>query len=248
MLKQERLSTILNELHKRGVVSYAELSAVITASEDTVRRDIKELDSQGLLKAVRGGATTLSKIPHHYRQREIRDIEEKKIIARKALSLIKHNQLLFFDGGTSALELAKILPQDLRATIITNSFPVANVLEDHPTCELLFLGGRLSKTAFATYGNETLLNIQKFRADYYFFGVSSITPEELYCKDLEDAEMKREIIANSTNTIGLCTSDKLNSTDNYYVTKTKSLHMLITECDPDSAILEHYSTIGVEVR
>lgn len=248
MLKQERQRIILDETRKVGSSTLQALSECLSVSEDTVRRDIKELDALGLLRAVRGGALMVSHVPHHYRDREHTDLAQKRAIARKALSLVKNDLVYFFDGGTSVLELANVLPSDLRATIITNSFPVANTIEDHPKVELVFLGGRLYKSAFTTYGNDTMTSIKRFNADIYFFGVRSITPEQLSCKNLEDAEIKRQMMNHSTEIVGLCTLDKLNSISNYRIAETSQLHTLITEEEPTTPLLEPYRNLGIETR
>ncbi|TDQ77310.1 DeoR family transcriptional regulator [Sphingobacterium yanglingense] len=247
MLKEERHNIILEETSSNGSSSFQLLCKKLAVSEDTIRRDIRELDSRGLLKAVRGGAVSVSRIPHHYREREHTDIEQKKVIAKKALTLIKNKQVLFFDGGTSVLELAKILPVDLNVTIITNSFPVANALEDHPLAEVIFLGGRLNKMSFATFGHETLKGISKFKVDIYFFGICSISPDSLSCKDLEDAELKLAMMQHSVKTVGLCTFDKLNSESTYFITETKELDILITEKDDPSLHTKPFTKLGIEI-
>ena len=247
MLKEDRHNIIVEETVTNGSSSFQSLSKKLAVSEDTIRRDIKELDNKGLLRAVRGGAVSVSRIPHHYRDRENTDIDQKKIIAQKAVSLIKSGQVLFFDGGTSVLELAKILPLDLKVTIITNSFPVANAIEDHPTAELIFLGGKLNKTSFATYGNETLQGIAKFKVDIYFLGICSIAPDNLSCKDLEDAEIKLAMMRHSVKTVGLCTSDKINSESPYFVAQTDRMHTLITENSKGTPGTKALAKLGIEI-
>lgn len=247
MLKEDRHNIILEETSTNGSSSFQLLCKKLAVSEDTIRRDIRELDSRGLLRAVRGGAVSVSRIPHHYREREHTDIEQKKVIAQKALSLLKNKQVLFFDGGTSVLELAKILPLDLNVTIITNSFPVANALEDHPLAEVIFLGGRLNKMSFATFGNETLKGVSKFKVDIYFLGICSISTSRLSCKDLEDAELKLAMMQHSVKTVGLCTWDKVNSESTYFITETKELDVLITEKDKSTPNSESFTALGIDV-
>ncbi|AQX09922.1 DeoR/GlpR family DNA-binding transcription regulator [Elizabethkingia ursingii] len=247
MLKYDRLQTILDITNREGSVSFQELCKKLTVSEDTIRRDIKELDTRDLLRAVRGGAHSIIQKKHHYRDREKEGLEEKRIIAEKALSLIRTDQVLFFDGGTSVLELTKILPKDLKVTIITNSFPVASIIEDHPSVELIFLGGRLYKSAFTTFGNVTLESITGFKADLYFFGVCSVTTENLYGAYLEDAEVKKAMIKQSKQIIGLCTSDKLDTESNFIIDKTSKLDIIITEKDNTSPQVSKYIAQGIEM-
>ena len=130
------------------------LSKALGISEYTVRRDLKELTDQGLLKAVRGGAVPHSPTPHHFQDRLHYKSHEKKVIAEKALGLLHNGQVVVFDRGTTALAIASILPPDLQITVVTNSFPVVSVLESHPNIEVLFAGGRLYKSAFTSIGHD----------------------------------------------------------------------------------------------
>ena len=247
MLKYDRLQTILDITNREGSVSFHTLSKKLSVSEDTIRRDIKELNDRDLLRAVRGGAHSIVQKKYHYRDREKAGLEQKKIIAQKALSLIKDDQVLFFDGGTSILELTKILPKDLKVTIITNSFPVASVIEDHPFIDSIFLGGRLYKSAFTTFGNTTLESIANFKADLYFLGVCSITPENLSCNYQEDAETKRAMMKQSVRIVGLCTSDKFDTESSFIIDKTKKLDIIVTEHESTSPEMRKYIAQGIEL-
>ena len=160
MIKEERLQLIIEHIRKEKKVLLGDLSTLLGVSEDTVRRDIKELSDQGLLKAVRGGAISRSPIPRHFREREHYDVSHKGIIAEKAVKLIKNGQVVLFDAGTSVLAIATLLPRDLQITVITNSFPVVTILEDHPCIEVIFLGGRLNKNSFSTTGFEIIQTIR----------------------------------------------------------------------------------------
>ena len=139
------------------------------------------------------------------------------------------------------------MPKDLKVTIITNSFPVASIIEDHPSVELIFLGGRLYKSAFTTFGNVTLESITGFKADLYFFGVCSVTTENLYGAYLEDAEVKKAMIKQSKRIIGLCTSDKLDTESNFIIDKTSKLDIIITEKDNTSTQVSKYIAQGIEM-
>ena len=98
MLKEERFQIILDQLGHEQKVYLGHLSTLLNVSEDTVRRDIKELADQGLLKSVRGGAVPHSPGPHHFRDRIKYDNEQKQIIAKKTLQFLKDGQVVIFDG------------------------------------------------------------------------------------------------------------------------------------------------------
>ncbi|KGO91281.1 DeoR/GlpR family DNA-binding transcription regulator [Flavobacterium subsaxonicum] len=247
MVKEERLQAILEQLTRDNKVQLSEMSRLLNVSEDTIRRDIKELDIQGLLKAVRGGAIANSTVPHHYRDRENYDLGQKKVIADKAVQFLKDGQVVFFDGGTSVLALAQSLPKDLKITVVTNSFPVANALEDHPNAEVIFAGGRLYKTAFTTIGMQTIETIRNIRANVYFFGVSSIHTIGLTAKSYEDSEVKKNMVEMSSQIIALSTLEKVNTAETYYICPVTDIDVIITEADPDSPELKAYKDMGIRV-
>jgi len=247
MVKEERLQLILDQLGKESKVQLAEMSHLLNVSEDTVRRDIKELNEQGLLRAVRGGAISNSSVPHHYRDREKYDVGQKKLIAEKAIPFIKNGQTIFMDGGTSVLAVAQMLPKDLNITVVTNSFPVADVLEDHPNADVIFAGGRLYKTAFTTIGHETIQTIRNVRANIYFMGVSSLNTIGVTGKSYEDVQVKKTMAEMSAQVIALSTLAKINTAQAFYICPTTDIDVIITEADPNSEELSAYKKLDIAI-
>ncbi|TKC06155.1 DeoR/GlpR family DNA-binding transcription regulator [Pedobacter frigoris] len=248
MIKEERKQQIIDHIGKEGKVLLGDLSKLLNVSEDTVRRDIKELSDEGLLKAVRGGAILHSPIPLHYREREHYDVGHKEIIAEKALKFIKNGLVIIFDAGTSALAVATKLPKELKITVITNSFPVANVLEDHPNAEVIFVGGRLNKSSFSTMGYEAIQTIKNVRADICFLGICSIDLNlGVTGLNYEDSQIKKTMVETSKQIIALSTFEKLNTAENYYICAANEINTIITDIDPDRSDLQHYKDAGIEI-
>lgn len=247
MVKEERLQLILEQLTKGSKVQLADMSRLLNVSEDTVRRDIKELDIQGLLKAVRGGAIANSTIPQHYRDREKYDVSHKLRMAQKAIPFLKNGQTIFMDGGTSVLAVAKMIPKDLKLQVVTNSFPVADALEDHPTAEVVFAGGRLYKTAFTTIGQQAIDTIRNVRANIYFFGVSSIHTIGLTARSYEDSLVKRAMVENAQQIIALSTLEKIDTAESFFICPITKVDVLITEADSDDPKLQPYKDLGLTV-
>lgn len=217
-------------------------------SEDTVRRDIKELADQGLLKSVRGGAVPHSRGPHHFRDRMLHDKEQKKIIAAKALDFLHDGQVVVFDGGTSALLIAQSLPKDLHITVITNSFPIVSLLEEHEHAEVLFAGGRLLKNSFVTVGNETIQFFKRFRPDVCLLGICSIHSDlGVTGPDFEESEVKRAMIESSKEIIALATLEKLGTAEAYYVCPTDHLSIIITDQESDFEGFHVYKEKGIRM-
>jgi DeoR/GlpR family transcriptional regulator of sugar metabolism len=248
MLKEERFQIILDQLGHEQKVYLGHLSTLLNVSEDTVRRDIKELADQGLLKSVRGGAVPHSPGPHHFRDRMKYDNEQKQIIATKALQFLKDGQVVLFDGGTSTMLIAQMLPKDLRFTVITNSFPIASLLEEHEHVEVLFAGGRLLKNSFVTIGNDAIQFFKKFRADICLLGICSIHAElGVTGPDFEESDVKRAMIESSREVIALATSEKLGTAEAYYVCPTERLSMIITDQPDDNEAFKIYTDLGIRM-
>ncbi|MBB6500186.1 DeoR/GlpR family DNA-binding transcription regulator [Pedobacter cryoconitis] len=249
MIKAERLQLIIEHIRRERKVLLGDLSTLLEVSEDTVRRDIKELSDQGLLKAVRGGAISHSPIPLHFREREHYDVSHKEIIALKAVKFLKNGQVVLFDSGTSVLAIATHLPRDLQITVITNSFPVASVLEDHPLIEVIFLGGRLNKSSFSTSGFEVIQVIREFRPDVCFLGICSIDlTSGVTGISYEDSQVKKAMVETSKQIIALATLEKLNTTEPYYITSISDIDIIITDTDPDHETLQNYKGIGIKLE
>src|SRR6202035_3857652 len=126
------------------------LTAELDVSSDTIRRDLRELSDAGLLRRVHGGA-----LPRHgdaspFATRARRAPEAKASIARRAAACVRDGQLVVLDGGTTTLELARALPHDLRANVITTSPHIALALADHPGLEVTVVGGRLRPNSLVT--------------------------------------------------------------------------------------------------
>jgi len=123
VLTDERRSLILDRLRTQGRVLAADLTAELAVSADTIRRDLRELDDAGRLRRVHGGA-----LPRHgdaapFATRARRAPEAKASIARRAAACVRDGQLVVLDGGTTTLELARALRDDLRARVVTTSPP-----------------------------------------------------------------------------------------------------------------------------
>ena len=176
MLKKERHAYIMHEIDIHNKVLSSDLSIQLAVSEDTIRRDLQELDEKGNLTKVHGGA--LSKSFHFtLKNNTVYSQPEKKIIAQKARELIKDGMLVLLSGGTTIIELVKSLPPELNATFITVSIPTALELLDHPNGEVIFLGNKLLKNAQMAVGAEVVQRLSEIKCDLCFLGTNSIDVE-----------------------------------------------------------------------
>src|SRR5439155_9524386 len=135
MLTAERRRSIVQTLQRDGKVYASELSKALRVSEDTIRRDLRELAAAGVLQRVHGGALPRSPATASFTARQQQAPGAKAAIARAAAQFIRQAQVIILDGGTTTLQVAQHLPHDLRATVITHSPPVALALAEHPEIE-----------------------------------------------------------------------------------------------------------------
>lgn len=247
MLKEERLRYILSRLEQDKKVLLCTLSEELNVSEDTIRRDIRELSDQGLLKMVRGGAVPPAPGPRHFTDRILVAHKDKQVMAKKAISLLHDGQVVIFDGGTSTLAVAGILPKDLKITVVTNSFPVASMLENHENAEVLFAGGRLFKDSFVTVGFDTIRFFQNIRADICFLGICSIHLQlGITSNAYEEAEVKKTIVASSSQVVALTTLEKIDTAESFYICSATSLSAIITPT-PENNKLQPFSEAGISI-
>jgi DeoR family transcriptional regulator, fructose operon transcriptional repressor len=248
MLKEERRNFIMNEVKMRNRVLLTDLAVKLDVSEDTVRRDLKHLDKHGQVKKVHGGAISNSYHLYHYQENEIYAHESKSIIAQKAHALLKEGQVILMSGGTTNLELARLLPRNFQATVFTLSLPVAMQLLEHPTIETIFIGGRLSREAQISLGAETVQSLSQLKADLCFLGTSHLDPEHGLTEiDWDVVQLKKAMILASKKIVSLTISEKINSVQRYKVCETHSIHTLITELKPNDIFLEPFRNQGLEI-
>ena len=131
MLTAERKRLLLDVLKTEGKILASDLSRRLGVSEDTVRRDLRELDKAGLLHRVHGGALPRSPTSIHYAEREKESTDAKRKIGAAAARLLRPGEVVVLDGGTTALAVAEHLPADLALTVVTHSLPALEVLSGH---------------------------------------------------------------------------------------------------------------------
>lgn len=248
MLKDERQQLILDSLRKNGRVLANELSQQFDVSEDTIRRDLRELAEAGQLQRVHGGGLPHSPAAVAYRDRVGKASEAKESIARVAVKLVQPGQVIFLDGGTTTLAVARQVPPGLRATVITNSPIIAAELAGHDVIEIVLIGGRIYKESVVTTGSTAVEFLRAVRADLCMLGVCSLHPDVgITTPDLEEAVMKRTMIEVSSRVAALADLEKLNTVSTHIVAPITALTYLVTEPHISDDALDVYRMAGVTV-
>ncbi len=248
MLMAERQQAILEWLRQEGKVLASELSQILNVSEDTIRRDLQKLAEAGLLQRVHGGALPSSPAAATYALRERQATSAKVAIAQAATRLIENGQVVILDGGTTMVQVAQHLPLDLRATIITNSLPVGLALAGHPQVEVIMIGGRLYKESLVSIGGATIEAVRMIRADLCLLGICSLHLDiGISVPALEEAYVKRAMIASAAEVVALASAEKLGTAAAYTVGPLTELTHLVTERAVSDELLEPYRALGITV-
>lgn len=248
MLTTERKALILDLLKAEGRIVAKEVSRRLGLSEDTIRRDLRELAGDGLLQRVHGGALPASPALASLPVRRRVSPEGKAAIARAAAALAKDGQILFLDGGTTAVAVARALPAELRATVATHSPDVAVALLDKPGLEVELIGGRLYKHSNVAVGAVAQEAIRQIRADLYFMGVTGIHAEHgLTTGDREEAAIKRAISRQAAETIVLGSQEKLGAVSAYEVVALDAIDGLIVERSCPEPAMAPFAARGVPI-
>lgn len=248
MLTPQRKKKILDLLAAQGQVLSKPLSEMFTVSEDTIRRDLRELAAEGLLQRVHGGALPASSAIATFAERKHLALDSKQRIARKAVELIMPGQVVLIDGGTTTGELVKCLPLGLRITVVTHSPGIALGLIDHPHIEVILIGGRLYKHSVVTVGAATLEGLEKVHADLCFLGVTGVHVDAgLTTGDFEESCIKRALAARAAETIVMASPEKINSASPWAIGDISLVNTLVVSGDTEKALLQPFEARGVGV-
>jgi len=246
MLKKERQEFILREINLHNKVLTSDLCEAINVSEDTIRRDLSELAETGDIIKVHGGA--LSKSFHvSFQTNGVYSHDNKKLIAQKAVTLIRDGMFVLTTGGTTIIELAKALPHHLRATF-TGSLPAAMEYIQHPSIEVIFIGDKISKNSKITVGGDAITKIKQISADICFLGVNAIDAEAgLTDNDWEVVQVKRAMMQSAKKIVALTIAEKINSLQKIKIAGIEELDAMITDMDPADKIFDAYRQKGVQI-
>jgi len=247
-LPRERQQRILDRLNREGRVVAADLAQEFRVSEDSIRRDLRDLASQGLCRRVYGGALLVQHVaPLGERHQERAEL--KRALAHVAAELVGEGQILFIDAGSTNTALAKALPDHRDLTVVTNAPDVATAVLGRPGFEVILLGGRLDPRIGGAIGSRTVRQAQDIRADLCFPGVCAIDPQRgLWTIDEEETVFKQAIIEASGETVAIATPDKLVASATHHTAPITGIAHLVVAPDTDLAMVARYRDAGVAVH
>ncbi|HVN53289.1 MAG TPA: DeoR/GlpR family DNA-binding transcription regulator [Anaerolineaceae bacterium] len=229
--RSERQDEIVRVLRESGSSSVEDLANSLGTSQVTLRRDLRVLAEAGLLERRVGRVALVSnganELPFFLRTKENR--EEKQRIAQAALGLIKNGETIMISGGTTTLELARLLPGQRRLTVITNALQVADLLADKAGIDLVVLGGILRPWERTLHGHVTEVAVRELRAEKFFYGIHAINIQHgLTHNHLQEVSTDRSLIQASVQTIVLVDHTKFGKVASAIVVPVDQVHIVIS--------------------
>jgi DeoR/GlpR family transcriptional regulator of sugar metabolism len=247
MLKHERHTRILEYLGKAKKINFGDLSQMLNVSYDSVRRDVIELEDKGLLKKVHGGVVANSYLNILSGQRsDVIKSDDLEIIIKKSIKLLKNNQTLIIDGGTTNFFFAEQIPKNLHLTIITNSPPLAMALNEHENIEVILLGGKYFKRYQISMGQEALNQLKRFNIDLYFMGLNGLDANKgVTIRHYEESLLKHSMMQISEKVVCGVITEKIGVIEAYQICDYTEIGAIITNLNPKDKLLSAFT--GVEL-
>jgi len=237
MLVSERRELLLARLRDDGRLVARQLASELDVSEDSIRRDLRDLAAAGYCQRVYGGAVPVSRALVDYRSRAQVEPESKRRIAQYAAQLIKPGDRVILDGGTTTLAVVQALPTDLQATVITHSPTIASALIEHQAIEILLLGGQIYKHSAVACGAAAAEAARNITADLFLLGVTGVHPKHgLTTGNAEEAAMKRTLAGQAADTYVLASTEKIGAVSPFRVLNLDAVTAIITDAPASSTL------------
>ncbi len=252
MIRAERFNLITNLANEMDIITLDELAERLQVSVATVRRDVDELCSQGIVEKTRGGIIFCNKKTDSEPSLQLRRVlntEEKKRIAQAAFRYIEPNSYYMFDSGSTVHELLKLVPVQYPISIVTydlSFIPELNALEN---ADVFILGGQLRRAQLACHGIFAEDYLDQMNAQIAFIGADSVDLHKgIMGFNTNDVPLKQKMIANSTHTILLCDHSKFDNHGFISIHGLKGIDLIITDSGTDPEIIRQLTDSGLKVE
>jgi DeoR/GlpR family transcriptional regulator of sugar metabolism len=253
-MRANRQRKILELIAQNGQVAVTDICSLFGVSEMTVRRDLSELDREGLLRRVHGGA--MSSLGRSYEPpyplRATENLRYKEAIGRAAAEMISDGESIAFDVGTTTLEIARSLEGKRNLTILTASLPIANEIVVNYSLEsdirLILTGGVVRAGELSMIGEYASRLYADLHVDMAFMGIGGISLKDgLTEYNMEDALMKQALIRSANHVVVVVDSTKFGRTTFASVAPLSSIHSVITDLEAPSEMVEALRSLDIEV-
>jgi DeoR/GlpR family transcriptional regulator of sugar metabolism len=250
LLKDERLQMILEKVRDTGKATVVELSEHFEVSDITIRRDLKELAEQGLIRRAHGGAVYSINEPDDppVIQRMLQNRDAKERIGRATAALINDNESVFIGSGSTATYVARHLMERQNLTVITNAISIATELAAARHLTVVVLGGMLRPSELSMVGHITEQALREVRMNKVVIGIGAISLKAGLTSDyMPEVMTDRAIFDMASNLILVADHSKFGNVASAYVASVDRITTLVTDNQTDPEMLTSIRSMGVHV-
>ncbi len=250
MIAQERRQRIFEDIETSGIASVRDLAKRFEVSHITIMRDLQELEQEGLIRRVHGGAISVRGASYEppFIARESQYSPEKKRIATKAVEMITDGDSIILDVGTTTLEIARALKGKRNLTVLVTNLRAALELASQAAIQVIVIGGKLRASELSLVGHLTEQTLRSFQVDKAFIGVGGITLEHGLTEfNFEEAGTKRTMIERARQCIVVADHTKFGKVMLTTVASLAVVDTIITGKEVDSEIVTRLHQVGVRV-
>ncbi|WP_449467323.1 DeoR/GlpR family DNA-binding transcription regulator [Stenotrophomonas humi] len=227
VLPQERQQRILDQLRRHGRVVANDLAVAFAVSEDSIRRDLREMASKGLCRRVYGGALLPTPQFDALPERVGRRDPERSTLAAHAASLLLPGQVVLMDAGSTNVEIARAL-RATALTVVTNSPAVADALAGAQAAEVVMIGGRIDPRSGGAIGSIALQQLTRLQADVCIPGVCALDPETgIWGINAEECAFKQAMLRVSDTTLVVVASEKVGARGSFRIAGIEQIDQLL---------------------
>ena len=248
-MKLERRSQITELINRQKTVTNAELMERFGISIETVRRDLDDLERQGILRKVYGGAVvnvSLNSEPE-YASRLRTNYEEKNAIAREAAKLICPGDTVFLGVGTTVQAMVPYMKSIGQLTVFTNALRTAVELMEIPDCTVILPGGQLRAKELTLSGFPAEDNFLNFNVDKAFIGIGGVTQEGITDFHTGEARLHRQLVLNARQSVALADSTKLGIRAMNNVCTLEQIDLVVTDGNADQRTVKALKKAGAKI-
>lgn len=248
---EQRRSEIVSFVNEKGSVTFNELKERFSdVSEMTLRTDLKNLDKEQRIVRIHGGAKSLDQVAGNddfLKKRYVRNTEDKKEIAQKALAFVKSKQTIFIDSGSTTTMLAHIL-EDQPNVYVTSGLTCAIEMAKLKQARVSLTGGNMNQRSLSINGIEGIQMIEKINFDIAFMGVTNFSHKTGFtCESPEDAQLKRAAIKKADKVIILMDSSKYETKGTYTICNLDEVTAVVSDDKLPQEFREECKDLGIFV-
>lgn len=249
MLYTERAEFILQQLQLQSTVKVGDLSRLLQVSVDTIRRDLKAMEQNGLIKCVRGGACLPESMVSflNFTGREIVHSDLKREASRKALAFIKEGDVIALNSGTTNTILSQeLITLDKKITVVTNNFAAINILMQSASIHLIAIGGDIDLSEHSSYGTICEQEFSQYYPDIAFLSINAVNYNDGFTDfRFHEIGIIQLLARTAKQVIAVMDSSKLGKCSKKKVLSNKQVDALVMDDHVTEEIREKYKKRGI---